>query len=185
MNLQTFKRQYNQIPLLARRFFIRAAIVFVVWKLLYIYLLYPAGIPNHFLTDATAWGTAKMVTYTTDKPAFPYYVKNAAYVYNLDRKAFLIGNSCNALEVFVLYIGFIVCLPGYKIKRVLKYVIGGIVAIYVLNILRCWGLFLLLMHNSSIFGFAHKYIFKFILYALVFFMWWRYTRIKPQLNETS
>lgn len=176
------KAQLAQIPPNVKTFLIRAFFVFIIWKLLYIFILYPAGIPNHFLTNSTAWGTAKFVEITTGVKTMPWYAPNAAYVYNVNKQSLLIGNSCNALEVMVLHIGFILCLPGFKWRRMITYITLGVLSIYLLNVLRCAGLFVLYMHGSSLFGFMHKYIFKFILYAFVFMIWWRYTTNK---NNTA
>ena len=177
MNLKKFRDVLDTIPKKVRQFFLRAAIFFIVWKLLYTFVLMPSGIPNVFLTNFTALGTAEFLTAVMQNPATATYTVKAAFIHTSEA-TIGIGHSCNALEVFVLYIGFIFCIPT-SFKKQLIYCIGGVVLIYLANVLRCAGLFYLLSLKSTFFHIAHKYVFKFVLYALVFLLWYFYTKPKP------
>ncbi len=180
MILKKYKEFVSSIPLNVRKFFFKAVILFVIWKLLYIFLLMPAGIPNNFLTNSTALGTAKFLSAFTSTKAYPHYTTKSAFVYNEKKEAVGIGHSCNALEVYILYIGFILCIPSSYLRQLL-YILIGISLIYLSNLLRCAGLFYLVTDHSPFFHVAHKYVFKFVLYALVFLLWYFYTKPKKAL----
>jgi exosortase/archaeosortase family protein len=85
-----------------------------------------------------------------------------------------IADDCNGLELFILYIGFILSMPA-TIKRKVVYLIGGVFIIHIVNLLRCVGLSALLMHWDRYFDLAHHYIFKIMVYSTIFVLWVRYS----------
>jgi exosortase/archaeosortase family protein len=91
------------------------------------------------------------------------------------RRGVGIADPCNALELYVLYFGFLLCLPA-SYKRLLLFTIGGFLMIFCLNILRCVGLIYLNLYQNTWAGFAHHYLFKLIVYAAVFGGWVWYSK---------
>ena len=96
-------------------------------------------------------------------------------IYHNGVKVLNIAQACNGLELIVLYIGFIVCMPG-KIKRKLGYIIFGVLLLDAVNILRCVGLIYLREYFHAYFQFAHHYIFKIMIYAATFLIWVQYSK---------
>lgn len=154
-------------------FILRAVILFFSWKLLYIFLLQPYGFPNDWLTqfteDSVAW---VMSFFYHDISQFNHTI----YANHIETVT--IAPQCNGLEVFVLYIGFLLCIPTNWL-RLLWFSVMGIVVIYVLNVLRSAALAGMYYHHNYFVDFAHHYAFKLIIYGVVFLFWVWYTK-KPK-----
>lgn len=175
--VQRLHQGWKDIPASVRRFFVRALLVTIAWKLLYLFVLMPLGQPNRWLTNQTAYSTAVFLNAVGTQPAvYPHYQPTRAHVYNERQQNLLIGNSCNGLELHILYIGFMVCLPVYSFRRWALYLFGGLLLIFALNILRCAGLYWLMVAASPWIDIAHKYIFKLVLYSAIAGLWYAYTR---------
>ncbi|TAE07725.1 MAG: exosortase family protein XrtF, partial [Bacteroidetes bacterium] len=78
-------------------------------------------------------------------------------------------------EVFVLYVGFIVCIPTTLLRQLL-FIVFGLLLLYTLNVGRVVALGQLHMHYKEFFDIAHHYIFKLIVYAVVFALWVWYAK---------
>lgn len=80
------------------------------------------------------------------------------------------GASCNGLELFVLFLFFIVAYPGRWVYKI-PYLILGLLFIDVINILRSYWLTLMAYNHYPYFDLFHRYIFIFMIYGAVFGMW--------------
>lgn len=177
----------KQIPPQVKKFFIRALIAFIVWKLLYHLVLFPARVPDRQLTEVTAASTAWLYRHLLNEPSITFkpdnrdanFPKSAIYIRGA--RSIGIADPCNGLELYVLYIGFIVCFPT-TLKRQVAFIVVGVVGIFIANSFRCLGLAWLNYHNYAIADFAHHYLFKIILYAMIFWAWIVYSR-KYFINE--
>lgn len=92
-----------------------------------------------------------------------------------------VGHACNARNILLLYVGFLLTIPKGNRKRKLKFLLGGTIGIIGFNIIRIVILFMIAAYMPSFFKFMHKYIFQVSIYALLFWLWHLY--IKPYLNE--
>jgi exosortase/archaeosortase family protein len=170
------------IPVLVRSFLTRAIVVFIIWKLLYHVLLFPIRIPDKDLTGLTATSTTLLYRNLLNEPLVVSreetkgnIAKSVLYVNNT--KAISIADSCNGLELYVLYIAFLICLPT-SLKRQLAFAVVGVLVIFILNAFRCFGLAWLFLNNYTWANFAHHYIFKMIIYGLMFYTWIVYSKNK-------
>ncbi len=93
-----------------------------------------------------------------------------------------IYRACNGLELMILYAGFILCFTGSFSRKIL-YVIGGILALYILNVFRCMVLGYVVLEHAKHFDIAHKYFFNTIVYALTFMLWVFYVKGLPRQEE--
>ncbi len=168
----------NVLPQSAKPFVIRALILFIGWKLLYHILLERIGIPDEQLTAAVQIGTIKLLTpfFDTVTPIDTSIIINGV-------KSVNIAPECNGLELIVLYVGFILCLPS-NWKKMLAYILIGSVVIYLLNLVRTALLAVMYYQSHSMTEFAHHYAFKIIIYAVVFVGWLLYVR-KRKANVTE
>ncbi|MBL7719036.1 MAG: hypothetical protein JNL72_09400, partial [Flavipsychrobacter sp.] len=139
-------------------------------NLLYHLLLRPALVPDAPLTDFITWGTVQFLSLFHENV---YALQHNIYLY--DVRSVSIAHECNGLELIVLYIGFLLCLPqGFK--KMLGFALAGIAVICLLNIIRCGLLAWMFLNMRTVVDFAHHYVFKLIIYGLVFFGWVLYTR---------
>lgn len=168
----------NAIPENARPFIIRAALLIIAWELLYNFVLRPSGIPDDQLTRIVQVGAMKLLSlFYTDIGADENVI-----VLNGSR-AVSIARQCNGLELIVLYLGFIICLPS-NAKRMISFGVIGTLIIYILNIIRTAILAVMYDINHSMTDFAHHYVFKIVIYAVVFLGWVLYMK-KPKQHEAA
>lgn len=173
------KKTYQELPANLKRFLIRGLILFIAWSLLYNLLLKPIEIPDRQLTHFIVICTEKVLSlFYTD-----LRVKGAdIFINGFD--AIQIAPSCNGLEMQVLFIGFLLCLPTSK-KRFWSYALVGLVIINILNIIRCAVLAWMFYNNFTIADFAHHYIFKLIIFGAIFYMWMLYSKKYTQNEATA
>jgi exosortase/archaeosortase family protein len=165
---------YRKLPVAVRKFLVRATILIIVWKLLYFFVLNPIHVPDKMITDATAFATAKVIGWFHFVTSVEYMTLRDNVFLN-GRKVLGIAHDCNGLELFVLYIGFLLCIPT-TVWRVLLFSIAGISLVYILNVFRCVGLVMMTYHGSHWVDFAHHYAFKMVIYAVIFGLWVLYSK---------
>ena len=178
-----FKTFWTEVPPLVQKFLIRAFVIFLVWKFAYHLVLKPTRIIDKPLTQITGKFTMQTLQWVFPKNAFSYIevLPNNwidFFVVNLfmdGKKVIGIGDPCNGFELFVLYIGFLCCLPS-NIKRMGLFIGGGVVSIFLLNIGRCAFLAWLNMNRNTYVDFAHHYLFRLMVYAGIFVGWMWYLK---------
>ena len=114
----------------------------------------------------------------------PIYIHHAVYIHHAERDAFIykngyrvvaIGDPCNALEIFVLYIAFLFCFPGTA-KRRLAFLAVGLPCIHIFNAIRIALISWMNISHPGWVDISHHYIFTTVMYLLVFGAWVLYTR---------
>ena len=181
----------NDIPLPIRLFLGKALLFFILWKIVYGLFLYDSKILDYPLTTHVAEASTVFLNnsiflsgfttqrvFTEDESS----IIEASEIYHNNNLVLYIADPCNGLELMVLYMGFIVCMPS-KFWRKFIYVILGVLFIDIINILRCSGLIYLREYFHAYFDFAHKYLFKMVVYATTFLMWMVYSRKISLKNE--
>jgi len=185
----------HKIPLPVRLFLGKALLFFIVWKIAYTFFLFDSQLLDKILTTHVGNASAfilnnsgfmsgfSSITETYDEFYGDEILNNSAStIYHNGNKILHIANVCNGLELIVLYIGFIVCMPA-TIKRKLLYIVIGVLLLDLINIFRCVGLIYLREYFDAYFDFAHHYLFKAIIYISTFIIWIRFSR-KINLNES-
>jgi len=164
------REQYEHIPKAVKVFVFRSVLLIVLWNLLYKLLLEPSGIPDmpmcHFFCHTTA------ATMSLFYPAC--YVKGLTVFVN-NWPVININPACNALDLLVIYIGFMVCLPTGT-RKILRYALWGSLAILFFNYLRFLILSYMVLHKMPITNFAHHYIFTAVVYGFIFLLWRKYSK---------
>jgi exosortase/archaeosortase family protein len=191
----------NRIPKPVRAFLVKAAILFVAWKAVYLIFLLPGRVLDKPLTYLIGKGTASTLgffNHSADYNAIPAIhpkgfgnegMEPVMSIRSGDTILLDIADVCNGLELLVLYAGLILCLPASR-NRKLAYIIGGIIGIEIINIIRCAGLVLVYVHRPEWMDFSHHYLFTFVVYAFIFWLWYLFSRDpefakKLQLNATT
>ncbi|MBS1590832.1 MAG: archaeosortase/exosortase family protein [Bacteroidetes bacterium] len=179
--ITTIKKTWIEIPTEVQTFLKRALIIFIVWKLLYTFILFPLNTPDTQLRNATSWGTVQLLKWKfpqniiliehragTDKLTGEETTSDIILKDN--RKIIGIADGCNGLELYILYISFLFCFPA-RIIKIITYILAGSVIIYVANVLRCYFISLMNMERFNLIEVAHHYVFKLIMYAVIFSLW--------------
>lgn len=191
--MQEWKTTWLSIPDEVRDFLKRALLIFVVWKLLYGFILFPLRFPDKQLTHVTSGGTRLFLSLVY--PANTFSVETVKRTDSADKvlsfdfddilmngaKIVGIADGCNGLELFVLYLSFLCCVPAAA-KRMTLFSFGGLVIIYVANILRCGGIAAMNIKHHSAVEIAHHYVFKILVYGLIFGLWMLYLKTPKQFN---
>lgn len=171
-----------------RSFFYRAFLFFIIWKSVYLFFLLPNRVLDNPLTNFVGYQTVFLLNFfhqTDQFSANPYiYTKffegqlvksDVSRIEFQGRKVMHIADGCNGLELFVLYIGFILLLPS-SLSRKIIFILFGATIIHLANLLRCAGLATIHIYIQSYFEFAHHYVFKIIIYSTIFLLWMAYAR---------
>lgn len=176
----------NLLPQEVKKFTIKVAVLLLLWELLYSSILLPERFPDAFFTKITAAGTANLLgtifpnqhfEYLTIIESDPLSIKDTVFVDG--NKLIGIADGCNAFELQVLFIGILICLERIQPKT-FYYLLIGLPFICFCNILRCAIIgWLNITQHLDLSVFAHHYLFKMIMYSMIFAAWVSYTNKKP------
>ena len=192
--LTRLKAAQNKIPKQIRLFLGKAFLLFVVWKIIYNVFLYDAKYLDRALTAHVGNASVTLINSLgamngfvskremTDNDNLGILKDEVSVIYHNDKVVLNIANVCNGLELMVLYIGFIICMPS-RFFRKLFYIILGLIVLDAINILRCVGLIYLREYYAIYFQFAHHYLFNAMVYTATFIMWILYCRKIQFKNE--
>lgn len=175
-------------PAPIRAFLLRALVLFVCWKGLYIFFLMDARVLDQPLTGLVGHQATLLLNMFSGAEIYSskHMIKQTvmegqlitAPVVNIlfsGVRVVSIADSCNGLELFILYMGFILAMPA-SLKRKTFFALTGLLVIHAVNVLRCAGLGLLVVHMQQYFDLAHHYIFKMLVYATIFLLWIAFSR---------
>ena len=84
--------------------------------------------------------------------------------------AICVGSGCSGLELFLLFLGFILLMRGRFLNK-LWFIPLGFLGILVLNIIRIIALSIIYYHAPEYLDFNHKYTFVIIVYGAIFGLW--------------
>lgn len=186
--ISVFREKLNAFPLEVKFFLLRSFFLFILWKSIYILYLGYERILDKPLTNLVGAHTAWTLNVFSGDKIFTtrevisirefegqYQVAPVSLVQKKGKKLLAIADGCNGLELFILYIGFLIAMPA-SIKRRVLFLLTGAVLIHIVNILRCVGLCVLAINSSVHFDFAHHYLFKIIVYGTIFLLWVQFMR---------
>lgn len=183
MFLKTYRDKWNKVPLAVKKFIWKAFAILVVWKVLYLAFLLPTRLLDKPLSysvgSATTW-TLNTYTHTHDYTtigSMDSVATDGKLVFMPLQKIFYhqrdivnIEDGCNALELFVLYAGFIICMPA-KTRRKVLFIVFGIISIYIVNVIRCAAVAYIIIYHPKYADFAHHYVFTFVVYGFIIALW--------------
>lgn len=172
--IRNIKEQYSKIPVSLRLFVLKAVVFFVSWQLLYHFLLQPYRVPDSFLTDITGIATEKLYALFYNNVGFHSDGYKVLILIN-GQKVVGIADPCNAFEIYILYIAFLVCYPA-NVKRRLRYILVGLPILFMFNIVRAAAITWLNIYKKGWVDFSHHYLFTSIMYFIVFLLWLRFTK---------
>ena len=187
--LKQYTEWWCQTPLAIRRFLLNGLFLLFVWKIVYVLFLGPSGMLDKPLTATVGMHTRSLLNYFSSGEKYTFSIDRSVIAGEPDQlgepvnavirrgtqQVLTIANACNGLELFVLYIGFLLCMPA-PLSRFWVFLFGGVVCIHFLNVLRCAGLAWVSSYKPGMLNFAHHYLFKIILYGIIFILWLLYTK---------
>jgi exosortase family protein XrtF len=78
--------------------------------------------------------------------------------------------GCNAINVSILFIAFLFAYKSNLIKTLI-FTITGLLSIYLFNLVRVGGLFLVALYFPNHLYLMHKFVFTGVIYAFIFALW--------------
>lgn len=143
---------------------------------LFLNLLYGWWVESFTRADPVTWVTTRHAAYVLQalgEPAKVKYKENSRSV-SLLRMGDVVVNvyeGCNGLNVAIVFISFIAAFGG-PIRKALWFIpLGGLI-IYLFNIGRITGLYLVAQYLPDYFYYVHKYAFTASIYLVVIILWW-------------
>jgi exosortase family protein XrtF len=160
-------------PLPLRRFLLLAAAFYALWFFGYERGLALDGRLDAFLCiNITEGSAAALRLFGFDAAVDP----RDAYMLLLNGQPVVhVGNPCNGLVLYALFTGFVLAFPG-PVRRKLWFIPLGLLAIYLLNIIRVGALALNHLYYHQSVDFNHHYTFTFVVYACIFLLWMLWAR---------
>jgi exosortase family protein XrtF len=79
--------------------------------------------------------------------------------------------GCNSINVMIVFVAFIIAFKG-PFKLFLRYLMLGLLGVYLINLLRLVGLYGVSLHFPANFYFFHKFFFTGVIYLFVFLIWY-------------
>lgn len=185
--IRGFFTSLSSIPKPIQSFLLRGLLILVIWKILYLgFLAFPRTLDRpltNLVGNHSAWLLNQAFSSNTYTATEKLHVTNfegelqIAPVSRIDKngkKLLHIADGCNGLELFVLYVGFILAMPA-PVKRKLLFIPIGLIIIHIVNILRCAGLCIMIESWKEQFDFAHHYVFKMMIYGIIFALWVKFS----------
>lgn len=147
-------------------FLLKGAALFLLWELAYALFLGPHGGLDMALTNAVAEHSvdfARLIGHEAYATADNQFVLDG-------RPAVHVFHPCNGLIIHVLFLGFLIAVPG-DWRHKIWYGIVGVLLIHFVNVLRVYLLGINYLDSPETFDFNHKYTFALAVYAVVFGLW--------------
>lgn len=91
--------------------------------------------------------------------------------------------GCNAISVMILFVAFVFAF--YKGVKTLAFIFAGLVALYIMNLLRIVGLNIVVIDHKEYSKAAHDFIFPAVIYGTVVVLWLVWIKFFALKNENS
>jgi exosortase family protein XrtF len=137
---------------------------------------------------ATIWITEQSVSILNvfGQPASRIVEPASSYVPLMrdDRLVLRVFEGCNGINVMVIFLAFVLAFGG-KTRRMVPYLVFGIVTIHLANLSRILLLYYTALYRPILFYYFHKYFFTAVLYLVVFALWILWMRLKIKDRATA
>ena len=180
----------NANPLI--RFVVAILVLVVLWKLIYNNWLIGLGINDPLTGWVGSHGSSllNLMGYNSFcqqvDPTQSLFYQRVTILLN-NKPAVTIDDSCNGLELYAVWLGFLFAYGSKKLKIVpiLLISLGGCFLIYLINVLRVSGLALLVHYRVPYFEYFHKYVFATFVYLIIFLMMLFWTNLVNTSNSNT
>lgn len=172
MNISSqLNKLLKNIPKSALLFLVKALFFYLAWVCLYNFYLKPQQVLDPPLTNTLTFLTSKITQFIYPTHAVTLSYHTTAPMILVDGQYNLkILDGCNALELYVFYVGFIVCFGG-SLKTSLKFIFAGLLGIFVINLIRCVALSVLSYNHFRYIDGVHHYAFTIVVYIFILTLW--------------
>jgi exosortase family protein XrtF len=153
------------------RFAALAVGLYLGWYLLFEFLIHPNGWLDRTAIDSLLnWAATILRTLGYDLIPEPANAENLRTIGVQGGHLLWIGDPCNGVGLFAVYLIFLVAYPG-PWKHKIWFGIIGVLSIHLINALRVAALCIIVKHDYELLNFNHDYTFYVIVYGWVFLLW--------------
>jgi exosortase family protein XrtF len=153
-------------------FLLRAGLLLTTWYCIYEFWLNKAGFLDQPMINNLVWSSSallRLLGYQVIEQTF-----EGMRTMGIDgTNGVWIGDPCNGLSVFAVFIIILACLPG-SWKTKLWYIPVCLLIIHAVNIIRIAILAIIEFHSPASLDFNHTYTFQIFVYGIIFLMWMRW-----------
>ena len=101
----------------------------------------------------------------------PHPARPAVILRNYGNSVIAVYEGCNSMNVMIVFVAFMSAFGNFS-KKKLWFIVAGLVAIFVLNLVRVTFLFWVAEAMPENLYFMHKYVFTIFIYAVVLMLWY-------------
>lgn len=165
------------------RFLLAAAALYVGWWLLYELVIHPWGVLDRAVIDNLMWFSGSVLELLGYELLQEPLMDGNRYLGVQGGSLLWIGDPCNGITVFAVYVLFLLAYPGSSKWRI-PYAIAGVLIIHLLNALRIVALCIIVTIDYEYLNFNHDYTFYVIVYGAVFVLWYIWVeRFSPLIDN--
>ena len=153
-------------------FLLKAFGLYLFWYMLYDLWLHPKGNLDNIVSNNLAFLSSLIISSLGFTPidSAAISTENITVIGIDGTHGLWVGDACNGITLFALFVGFIIVYPGRIINK-LWFIPIGMLIIHIINIIRIVSLCLILFYAPDALNFNHTYTFTIIVYAVVFGLW--------------
>ncbi|MGL4598180.1 MAG: exosortase X [Bacteroidia bacterium] len=151
------------------RFLLFFILIYLGWYIIYELFIHPWGKLDMLVINDTVAHTQQLLHLF----GYDVFVSNNETVRTVGidgTHGLWIGDPCNGLTLFALFLSFIVAFPGAW-KHKAWFIPTGILLIHLLNIIRVTCLCMIVKYNPTWLEFNHTYLFQLLMYGFIFLLW--------------
>lgn len=141
-------------------------------NILYGLWIYSYGTQVDAATSAVTRQSSMLLNFAGEETSTALNLSSPSiYILNQSGVVINVFEGCNGINVMIVFASFLFAFGGQK-KKIVWFLMLGLVLIYVANIGRVIALYYVAEYWATYFYYAHKYVLTAFLYALVFMLWW-------------
>lgn len=153
------------------RFLATAAGLYLAWYLLFEFVLHPAGMLDRAAIDSLLnWAATILKALGYELIPEPANAENIRTIGVQGGHLLWIGDPCNGLGLFAVYLIFLIAYPG-PWRHKLWFGTLGVLSIHLINAIRVAALCIIVKYDYELLNFNHDYTFYVIVYGWVFLLW--------------
>lgn len=154
------------------KFLVTAGVLLLGWNLLYELYLHPYTLIDRYVVDNLIFFSSILLEgLGYDLMPAPPAAQQIRTIGIDGTTGVWIGDPCNGIELFALFLIFMLAYPG-PVRKKLWYIPMGLIIIHFVNILRISALTIIVDIDPSWLEFNHNYTFYIIVYSAVFALWY-------------
>ena len=163
MLIKSLKNKYGSLSLI-EKFFSISVFTYLSWNLFYNFILLDSVFDLLLIKYAVKCASIVLNTFNFETEVFFNEISIVG------EKSILINSGCNILQVFGIYVSFVLGYPNHILKK-LKYSLIGFLLLFLMNVFRISIFTLVTAYIPEFWPIIHKYSTFIIFYPVILYLW--------------